>query len=146
MQRNQFLKTCGWSCLGMLGTFSLLESCAGTKYVNGTIDGAFLEIPVNAFESVKKEEIKFRDYLVVQNSALQYPICVYRISSAEYQALLMKCTHQGTELDVFGDRLQCPAHGSEFTKSGTVQNGPAESNLRTFPVQVDHNVLKIDLS
>ena len=146
MQRNEFLKTCGLGCLGMMGTFSLLESCAGTKYLNGTLSGAFLEIPANAFELVKKEEIKFRDYLVVQNNALQYPICVYRLSASEYQALLMKCPHQGTELDVFGDRLQCPAHGSEFSKTGAVQNGPAEDNLRKFPVQIENNVLKIDLS
>ena len=67
------------------------------------------------------------------------------ISEQEYSALWMKCTHQGTELHAFGDRLQCPAHGSEFTKNGAVQNGPAADPLRTFPVVVDSNVLKINL-
>jgi Rieske Fe-S protein len=58
----------------------------------------------------------------------------------------MKCTHQGTELEVYGDRLQCPAHGSEFTKYGIVQNGPAEEHLRIFPVLVELNAVKINLA
>ena len=65
--------------------------------------------------------------------------------SESYTALWMKCTHQGTELHAFGDRLQCPAHGSEFKKNGEVQNGPAADPLRTFPVVVADNALKINL-
>ena len=146
MDRDDFIKTCGLGCLGLLGIFPLLESCAPTKYLNGKIEGAFLEIPLSAFEYVKKEELRFRTYVVVHNNSLQYPICLYRLSATEYQALLMKCTHQGTELQVYGDRLQCPAHGSEFTKNGAVQNGPAETNLRRFPVHVEGNQLKINLA
>ena len=108
MNRNDFIKTCGWGCLGVLGISPFISGCAGTRYLDGTLNGAFLEIPANAFELVKNEETRFRLYVVVQHSALQYPICVYRLSATEYQALLMKCTHQGTELQVFGDRLQCP--------------------------------------
>ncbi|WP_163599017.1 ubiquinol-cytochrome c reductase iron-sulfur subunit, partial [Klebsiella pneumoniae] len=40
---------------------------------------------------------------------------------------------------------QCPAHGSEFTNSGTVQGGPADRKLRTFPVTIEANKLKISL-
>lgn len=146
MRRTAFLKTCGLGCLGIIGTPFLLESCAGVKYLNGTLRDSFLEIQLNTFEIVKKDRTTFRKYVIVQNSALQYPICVYRISPTEFQALLMKCTHQGTELQVYGDRLQCPAHGSEFTKNGAVQNGPADQTLRKFPVQINQNILRIDLT
>jgi Rieske Fe-S protein len=57
----------------------------------------------------------------------------------------MRCTHQGTELQVFGDKLQCPAHGSEFNSKGGVQNGPADTTLRTFPVEIKNNLLHISL-
>jgi Rieske Fe-S protein len=57
----------------------------------------------------------------------------------------MRCTHQGAELQVFGDKLQCPAHGSEFSSKGAVQNGPADNTLRTFPVTIEKNQLKISL-
>lgn len=146
MQRKEFIKTCGLGCLSMMGAFTLLESCAGVKYLDGTLVGSSLNIPLQEFQIQKQEEVRYRSYVVVQNNALQYPICVYRLSETEYQALLMKCTHQGTELQVFGDRLQCPAHGSEFTKSGAVQNGPAEADLRTFPVQIEQQTLKINLT
>ena len=49
----------------------------------------------------------------------------------------MQCTHQGAELQASGDMLQCPAHGSEFNNKGTVTNGPADTDLRTFPVTVN---------
>ncbi len=60
-------------------------------------------------------------------------------------ALLMRCTHQGTELQVFGDKLQCPAHGSKFANNGDVTNGPASSGLRTFPIVIDNQQLKVSL-
>lgn len=83
--------------------------------------------------------------MVVQNDILQYPVCVYRINENEYTALWMQCTHQGAELQVFGDKLQCPAHGSDFTNTGIVQSGPADRKLRTFPVTIEANQLKISL-
>ena len=57
----------------------------------------------------------------------------------------MRCTHQGTELQVFGDKLQCPAHGSEFNNLGQVGNGPADTALRTFLVTITDRQLKISL-
>ena len=146
MNRIEFLKTCGFGCLGLIAASSLLESCAGVKYLNGTLTDSFLEIPFDAFEVIKKEKKKFRKYVIVQHDELKYPICVYRQSASEYRALLMKCTHQGTELQVFGDRLQCPGHGSEFTKTGEVKKGPADTALRTLPVLVEKRILKIDLT
>jgi Rieske Fe-S protein len=146
MKRKEFLSTCGLGCLGLLSSSLLLSSCVGVKYVQGSFSDSSLNVPLNSFELIKKEELTYRKYIVVQHEKLQYPICVYRLSVDEYQALWMKCTHQGTELRAYGDRLQCPAHGSEFTQDGTVQNGPADKSLRTFPVQIENNMLKIQLS
>lgn len=143
MDRKQFLKTCGVGCLGILGGASLLSGCVGVKYVDANIEGSFLLVPLAHFTHETKDG--FRKYLVVQNDTLSYPICVYRFSDTQYHALLMQCTHQGTELQAFGDRLQCPAHGSEFTSTGQVQNGPADEPLRIFPVTIDQTQLKINL-
>jgi len=129
MKRKEFIGTC------FLG---LLSGCAGTKYFAAPIDGDSLIVPISAFAEKK--------YVVVENDRLEYPVCVYRFGDNDYKALLMKCTHQGTELQVFGDRLQCPAHGSEFKNNGSVQNGPADSPLRTFNVSVFGDSIKIKLS
>lgn len=101
---------------------------------------------MTAFEIERNGEKKIARYVVAQNDTLEYPVCVFRDSESEFTALLMRCTHQGTELQVFGDRLQCPAHGSEFTTKGLAQNGPADTNLRRFKVLVENDRLKIDLS
>ncbi len=145
MNRKEFMKNCGMGCIGFLITPALLQSCAGTKYLDAGIEGSELIVPLNAFEIIKDNQTQYRKYVVVQNDSLEYPICVYRFSAEKYQALWMKCTHQGTELHVFGDQLQCPAHGSEFTNTGAVQNGPAAEPLRTFAIAQSTSQLKISL-
>lgn len=142
MKRKEFIKTCGMSCLGLMAGSIFLEGCVSTSSITAPLKGSFLEVDKALFiqgESFKKS-------LIIRNDQLQYPISLFRINESEYQALYMKCTHQGTELQVFGDRLQCPAHGSEFTNDGAVQNGPADRSLRSFPVIVEHQLIKIDLS
>ena len=143
MKREEFLKTCGFACLGGMILGVLLEGCAAAARLSAGRSRSFsdLVIPVTAFEN--KES--FRKYVVVQHEKLKYPVCVYRFSDTEYTALLMRCPHQGAELQVFGSRLQCPAHGSEFNDKGVVENGPADSNLRTFPVTEHNHQLYISL-
>jgi nitrite reductase/ring-hydroxylating ferredoxin subunit len=142
MKREEFLKTCGFACLGGALLSVLLEGCAGSgKTVAGAIEETDLVIPVADFQN----KGSFRKYVVVQHEKLKYPVCVYRFSETEYAALLMRCPHQGAELQVFGSRLQCPAHGSEFDEKGVVKNGPADSNLRTFPVTEQNHQLYISL-
>lgn len=120
----------------------LLEGCSSTKMIPGTIAGSDLVLPTTAFLT---RSGKYRAYVVVGNEQLRFPICLYRFSDDNYSAVLMRCTHQGAELQVFGDRLQCPAHGSEFDDHGVVKTGPAISNLRTFPVTIQNNQINISL-
>lgn len=145
MDRKNFIKNCGFACLGGVVIASALQSCGITKQLSGQILGDNLVVPVSDFEIENGNNIYFKKYLVIQNDILLYPICVYRFNENEYSALWMRCTHQGTELQVFGDKLQCPAHGSEFNSKGAVQNGPADNTLRTFMVTIEDNQLKISL-
>jgi Rieske Fe-S protein len=144
MERKEFIKNCGYACFASTTVSVLLQSCVGSKIINGKIVDSDILIPLSDFQS-KRETNSFKKYIIVQNDLLQYPICVYRFSETEYTALWMSCTHQGTELQVFGDKLQCPAHGSEFTNRGAIQNGPADKSLRTFPVKIGNNQLFISL-
>ncbi|MEO5684658.1 MAG: Rieske (2Fe-2S) protein [Chitinophagaceae bacterium] len=145
MDRKNFIKKCGFACAGAAGITALLQSCATAKILNGKIVGDDLVVPVSDFYGKNEKDNHIKKYLIVQHDLLQYPICVYRVNEHEYTALWMRCTHQGMELQVFGDKLQCPAHGSEFSSKGTVQNGPADAGLRTFPVIIVNNQLNISL-
>ena len=133
------------ACMSGMGMSMLLQACVSSKSLSGNIVADDLLIPVSDFETKNGNETFYKKYIVVNNDLLQYPICVYRFSENEYSALWMRCTHQGTELQVFGDKLQCPAHGSEFNNRGAVQNGPADNTLRTFAVKIENNQLKISL-
>lgn len=144
MNRKAFLTRCGMGCLAATGMGTLATGCT-SKIFAGSIEGDNMIVPLKDFETRAGKEIHYKKYLVVQNDLLQHPVCVYRFSAAEYSALWMKCTHQGAELQVFGDMLQCPAHGSEFKNTGAVQSGPADKNLRSFPVTIEKDHLKISL-
>jgi len=145
MNRKDFLKTCGFACLGGSAMVILMQSCTVTKTITGNIENSDLMVAISDFESVSDNKITFKKYVIINNDVLKFPICVYRIEENKYNALWLECTHQGNEVQVFGDKLQCPAHGSEFSNSGLVTNGPADRNLRTFPVTIEGNYLKISL-
>jgi len=145
MKRREFIATGCIGCFGGALIVSLLEGCSSTKMISASIIDSDMIVPLTAFEIKKASKKEFKRYLVLQNDILQYPICLYRNDDGKYEALLMKCTHQGTELQVFGDKLQCPAHGSEFNRHGKVENGPANASLRTFPVTITNEQLLISL-
>ena len=145
MNRKEFLKTCGFGCLAGLVGVSMLESCSSSQVINKEIKGSDILVPTTDFEIQSDGKTEYKKYLIVQNEVLQYPICVYRFDAKNYSALLMKCTHQGAELQVFGDKLQCAAHGSEFSSNGVVESGPAQGDLRKFPILIENNTLKISL-
>ncbi len=142
MDRKTFIKAGCLACtsIGLLST--LLESCVSVKYVNGQLSNDGITIDIKEFENAKRGN---RQYVIVRHDDLQFPICVYYIAANQYSALLMRCTHQGAELQVSGDTLTCAAHGSEFNKLGKVLQSPATEDLRSFPVTIDGGRLFIDL-
>ncbi|TWI96734.1 nitrite reductase/ring-hydroxylating ferredoxin subunit [Mucilaginibacter frigoritolerans] len=141
MERKEFIKTCGFACVGGTLLGAILQGCNGSKIISAEINHSDMVVPLAAF----RDSNSFKKHVVVQNQQLKYPICVYRFSETAYTALLMRCTHQGAELQVFGDRLECPAHGSQFSSTGQVKNGPADANLRTFPITIANDQILISL-
>ncbi len=145
MNRRKFLKNSCTACVSASALTGILHSCTPTRYISGTLGKDGLTVDIDAFIIKHKGKAGYHSYIIIRNEELQYPICVYRFTDAEYSALWMRCTHQGTELQASGDNLQCTAHGSEFDNRGTVKNGPADRNLRNFPVTVTGKQLFIDL-
>ncbi|MFW2476884.1 MAG: ubiquinol-cytochrome c reductase iron-sulfur subunit [Sediminibacterium sp.] len=143
MNRKDFILRSCTACLGVSSVATLFSSCATTKFSNGKLlkDGIVIDIQ----EFVINGSDKHRLYIIIRNEELVFPICVYRFSDKDYSAIWMQCAHQGAELNVSGDYLQCPAHGSEYDNRGQITNGPADRNLRTFPVTINKNELFIDL-
>jgi Rieske Fe-S protein len=144
MDRRTFTKSCFFSFSCAIAS-PLLYSCQSNYYTAGMLEPNGLSVAKSEFSFLKKDKPMIRQYVIVRNEKLEFPIYLYRFSENEYSAVLMKCTHQGNELQASGDHLHCSAHGSEYTSKGIVAQGPAEKNLRSFKVSSDNEKIFIDL-
>ena len=145
MNRREFVKQGCLFCMSGVILPGALSSCQTTHYVNGTVESTGIAVLKSEFTYIQKEKTLSRQFIIIQNDKLEFPIYVYRFSENEYSAVWMKCSHQGAELQASGDHLQCPSHGSEFNNKGIVSNGPAERNLRSFPVSSFDDKIIIDM-
>ncbi len=146
MHRKEFIKTCGFACIGGTALTTLLQSCATTNYfAQTTIANNQISIKKAEFATIIKDKPMQRKYVLVKTDKLGFPICIYKINDESYTALFLECTHRGCELQPGGDYLICPCHGSEFTNKGIVQNPPAEENLKTFKTTTDNENIYIQL-
>ena len=146
MERREFVKTCGFACLGGTALVTLLQSCASSNYFAQTVfENNQIVIKKTEFVKTGKNKSVQRKYVLVKSEKYNYPICVYKTIEENYIALLMECTHKGCELQPYGDYLICPCHGSEFTNKGIVQNPPAEANLKTFNIKTDNENIYVQL-
>jgi Rieske Fe-S protein len=145
MTRRDFITKGCTACVSALVVSAAFSSCNTTQFVTGKLNRNGILVNTTDFIIIKNGQQAFRPFIVVRNEELQYPVCLYRFNETTYSALWMQCTHQGTELQVSGDYLQCPAHGSEFNNKGWLINGPAYTDLRTFPVTISGKEIFIDL-
>lgn len=146
MERKDFLKICGGACLGLVGLSAVLQSCGTAYYAQGTLANNKLQVSKADFIKTNKEKTRVRKYVLVKPANSDFPIVVYRKDDATFTALLLRCTHQSNELNVNGDILTCSAHGSEFSNTGEVIQGPAEQKLVSYPVTTDEKNIYILLS
>lgn len=61
---------------------------------------------------------------------------VLALEDGTYAALSPVCKHQGCIVDIVGERLVCPCHGSTYGRDGRVLRGPTTAPLDRFPVEV----------
>lgn len=72
-------------------------------------------------------------------------VIVAKTTAGGYVALSAACTHQGTSVQFQpgSNGFICPNHGSQFTTSGAVLNGPAAAPLRAYTVVQTGTKLRI---
>ena len=75
-------------------------------------------------------------FLRVQPEGYADPLYVLAVGGGEYVAVSPICTHRGCTVEVVGDALVCPCHGSSYDRQGQVLEGPAERALQQFPTRL----------
>jgi Rieske Fe-S protein len=67
---------------------------------------------------------------------------IARTASDAFVALTAICTHEGCTITGFdGGQYVCPCHGSRYSTTGSVTNGPAARSLQQFSTQFANDVL-----
>lgn len=146
MKRRKFIKTCCYSAIAVPLTASLLQSCGSIYYATSTTEKQKVIVAKSEFIQVKKSKQVPRKFVLLTANEIDFPICLYKTDKNSYVASLLKCTHNGCELNVGGGIYTCPCHGSEFSTTGKVLEGPADRDLKTFKTDTDHENIYIYLS
>jgi Rieske Fe-S protein len=135
------------SCLALA---ALAEACGGggggngpsnvaqLSTVTGTASGSTVQVQIDSSSPLAAVG---GAALVRSSSGL---FLVARTGDQSFAALTSTCTHQTCTISGFdGGDYVCPCHGSRFTTSGRVVNGPASAPLRSFNTSFSNNVLTI---
>lgn len=137
MERRKFIKTCCFTAIGGSFLTGVLQSCGSIYYAKIEKEDNRLVVKKSEFFEIKNEKKRERSFVLVKTETMDFPICIYKIDENRYSASLLYCTHRGCELNVGGGIYTCPCHGSEFSITGEVLEGPAETNLKTFKTETD---------
>ena len=68
------------------------------------------------------------------------------LGEGAFAAVSPICTHLGCTVDIQGERLVCPCHGSTYDRVGKVLQGPAQQPLARYRTALSADgVLTVDL-
>lgn len=125
MNRKNFLRT----------LISLIGSSLGYLFYNSiSINSKIKSAQLNNFEYPNKfpNGITFVDDFIVSKN------------QDNIEIFPNKCTHLGCKIINYdGENLVCPCHGSKFSPTGKVINGPAIKDLKKINYRVDNSQNKI---
>ena len=129
MERKNFLKNFAVGGSLLLTSPALFTACSKDDDIpDDNNNGNGLTVDLN---SLNLDSVGDFDY--------SGNIIIIRSGENSYLALSKVCTHQGCEVSYnhSSGQLPCPCHGSVFSTTGAVINGPAETSLKKYSVTVE---------
>lgn len=134
MDRKDFLSQVSLGAAAMLVPMCLggLSSCSKTAINAPTNVDFTLDISSGALSTNG-------GYLVHSG------VLVARTNSGTFLAVSAACTHEGTNVNYVASAndFYCPNHGSVFSSSGAVVQGPAQQNLATYHTTLTGTSLRV---
>ena len=124
-RRTMLAATCGLLLLGVGTAPPAAASSAVKTLPDGRLSVRVARVP----------ELARVGGAVSIGNAKGVPVAVVRTSNG-YRAISLRCPHQGVTVKRDETGWICPAHGSEFTKTGAVKIGPAKNELNKVNTEV----------
>lgn len=141
MERQEFLSKLGIG-LAAVCTGCSLVSCGGGKSNDpGPSTGGNNNVSFNLDLSSQLS--------AVGDSTIQQGVIVVRLADGNdpksFTAVQSACTHQGTTIgyNLSQGIFICPRHGSEFSNTGAVVQGPATAALKEYKVVITGTTLTV---
>ena len=134
MYREEFIKRCITLTAGAV-CMDLLAGCASLPVVSHTMDGSTAIISKSNFED--------KEYVMIEVNELPAPVFISKQKEEDYAAILLKCTHRGCQVRPAGDIMECPCHGSRYSRAGNVIRGPAPKDLIKYSTEVTPDSIRI---
>ncbi|HEY6213003.1 MAG TPA: Rieske (2Fe-2S) protein [Vicinamibacterales bacterium] len=150
LTRREFCVNAG-QALTLLSLAGLLPACGGSSTspsdvpqlptVNAGVVGGAATLTIDASSPLNP----VGGAALVQTSSGSF--LVAQTSAGTFTALTATCTHEGCIVSGFqSSQYVCPCHGSHFSTSGSVLQGPAASPLRSFATRFANGVLTITVA
>jgi Rieske Fe-S protein len=136
MHRREFVLTCALAGCGLM-----LNGCVAMVTHPVPVSAGRVQLSLASYPELAKPNGAVR----ILPAGASDPMYVLAVGSGEYRALSPICTHRGCTVDVQGERLVCPCHGSTYSREGAVLRGPAERALTRYPVAREGDTLIITL-
>lgn len=142
--RRSLLKGLGLIALAPLA-LDALTACQGGGAPTATATTCAGGMCVDLTDTINAPLTMIGGAMLVDTSG--EPLIVIRTSQTAVVALSAICTHAGctVDYDASAQSVNCPCHGSVFSQSGAVLNGPAQSPLRMYAATLASDQITITL-
>ncbi|QGY42165.1 Rieske 2Fe-2S domain-containing protein [Maribellus comscasis] len=139
MERKEFIKKFAVGGSILLAAPALFNACSDGN------DDVIDDMDDNDGTTIDLTSSTFANLQTVGGFAYKGDIIIIRVSNTQYVALSSVCTHQGctVEFNSTDTAVVCPCHGSAFSTTGAVTQGPAATNLKSYSVTVNGDTLTI---
>ena len=134
MNRRDFVTVCA-----LAGAGALLSGCVAMITHPVPVTAGRVQLALASYPELGKPGGAIK----ILPAAAEDPIYVLAVGNGEFRAVSPICTHRGCTVDVQGERLVCPCHGSTYDRDGAVLRGPAERALTRYPVTREGDSLVI---
>jgi cytochrome b6-f complex iron-sulfur subunit len=140
MDRKEFLAQLGLSSAAIFAG-ACLAGCS--KDDNGS--GGGVTPPANVDFTINLADSANASLNTAGGFIYQSGIIIARTLTDTYLAVAQACTHEGTSVvwQAGNNRFFCPNHGSTFSTTGSVTNGPAGSALRRYNTSLTGTNLRV---